>query len=239
MSISVDDLEVRTRNTLKPVSLKNLNIRIEDRSRLALLSPPDAGLNLVIDALCGANAPEGGRIARGSTISWPLPSSSFLHKHQTFIANARFIACLYGVDQPSFISKVIDTADVAEFAHERVDFAPRKASLRFAFALGACLPFDFYLFTNTNIGDRDSRDRYAEIIRELGAKSGLIVATSSAKAAEPFCDTAFVIDREGATYYEEFEAAAAHLERITKRRVDSADDEPLLDDEERVFDDFF
>ena len=78
---------------------------------------------------------------RETSISWPLPNSKFLHQHQTFVGNARFIARLYEMEQAPFISKVIEMAGIQDIADERVSYCPRKAVSSFAFALGACLPF--------------------------------------------------------------------------------------------------
>ena len=237
MTIELKNVAVRTRATITPVTLNNINIRIDRGDRVALYSPPHGGLDLVIDVICGADSPESGRVVRNSTISWPLPSTAFLHKHLSFVGNARFIARLYEMDQHSFIPKVIEIAGVEEFADERISYCPRKAISRFGFALGACLPFDFYLLTSTNIGDRDDREKYNEMINELGRNSGLLIATSSAKVAQPYCDKAYVLDHEGSVRYDDMEAAAAHLERLSKRSVD-LEDEPLASEEERVFDDF-
>jgi len=236
--IQFDDVTLRTRGTITPIVLAGINLRIEDGDHLAVLAPPDGGMDLLVDVLCGAGAPESGRVNRGASLSWPLPGASFVHKHQTFIGNARFIARLYGVDQRAFISKVIETAEIEEFADERIDFCPQKAVTRFGFALGACLTFDFYLFSNTNIGGRDDREKFNQKIHELGKSNGLIIAASNMKAAQTFCDKAFVLDPAGSVYYTDMEAAAAHLERISQKGEEVIE-ETLALDEERVFDDFF
>ena len=238
MSIEFQNVTLRTRKTITPILLEEINFRIEEGDHFALLAPRDGGLDLVVDVLCSAGAPESGRVIRGGSLSWPLPGASFVHKHQTFIANARFIARLYDADQKSFISKVIELAGIEDLADERIDFCPSKAVSRFGFALGACLPFDFYLFTGTNIGGRDDKEKFSEKIHELGKSSGLIIAASNIKAAESFCDKAFVLDPGGSVYYTDMEAAAAHLERISQKGEEAVE-ETLAPDEERVFDDFF
>jgi capsular polysaccharide transport system ATP-binding protein len=238
MTVELRNVAVRTRGTVTPVSLNNINIRIDRGDHVALFAPPHGGLELVIDVICGADAPESGRVLRNRTMSWPLPGASFLHKHQSFVGNARFIARLYEMDQHSFIPKVIEMAGVQEIADERIGYCPRAAVSRFGFAVGACLPFDIYLFTSTNIGDRDDREKYSEIILNLGKNSGLLIATSAAKTALPYCNKAYVLDQEGSVYYDDVEAATAHLERISKK-VDDLVDESLAPEDDRVFDDFW
>ncbi len=237
MSIEFQNVTVRTRGTVTPAILKNLNFRIEKRDRIALFAPANGGLDLVVDILCGADAPETGKVVRNASVSWPLPSSRFLHTHQTFVGNARFIARLYEMEQEPFIAKVIALAGIQDIADERVSYCPRKAVSSFVFALGVSLAFDMYLFTSTNIGGREDREKYTQIIQGLARDHGLLIATSNGKTAEPFCDKAFVLDGEGAVYYDDMEAAIAHLQRISVRAEDSVEPTFAAEDE-RVFDDF-
>jgi capsular polysaccharide transport system ATP-binding protein len=236
MSIEFKDVSIRTRGTLTPVSLQNINIRLTKGDRVAFLSPR-AALSALISVISGADAPDRGSVVRNDTISWPIPGNGFLHKHLNFIANARFVARLYGVDQPSYLAKVLDLARVVDLAEERIDHCPKEAVARFSFALGACLPFDMYLLTATKIGDKRDSERYTEIIADLGRDAGLLIATSSGKTIQGFCDQAYVFDRGRAHHYTDVEAAAEHMARIAKPS-DGADDEDWPADDERIMDDF-
>ena len=237
--IELRNVAVRTRRTIAPVSLAGINLRIQPRERLALLGASKGGLGLVLDTLCAANAPDAGFVVRESSLSWPIPSNAFFHKHQTFVANARFIAHLYEMDQRTFIPKVIELAGVQDLADERLDHCPSAVRTRFAFALGVSLPFDIYLFTSTNVGERKDREKYNEIIADIGNRSGLVVATGSGKVAKPFCDKAYVLDPAGSVLYDDMDAALEHLERLTKRTAKAnEDDEEFADDDDRAFEDF-
>lgn len=237
--IELRNVTVRTRRTIAPIALKGINLQIHPRERLALLGASKGGLGLILDTLCAANAPDAGSVTRRSSLSWPIPSSAFFHKHQTFVANARFIAHLYEMDQRSFVPKVIELAGIQNIADERLDHCPAVARSSFAFALGVSLPFDIYLFTNPNVGEKKDREKYGEIIADLGKRHGLIIATGSGKVAKPFCDKAYVLDPAGSVLYDDMDAALEHLERLTRRAAKtSEDDEELADDEDRVFEDF-
>ncbi|HKO20298.1 MAG TPA: hypothetical protein VJU82_15585, partial [Acidobacteriaceae bacterium] len=207
MPIELKNICARTRGTLSPVSLNNLTMRIESDQHVAILSTNKARLSMLVDVICGANAPDAGSVICDCRLSWPLPAAKFLHDHLTFVANARFIARLYEVDQRSFIERVIDLAGVADLAHERVSYCPKAAVSRFSFALGACLPFDTYLFTSTSVGEKDDYEKYKEVIAGLGQRSGLLLATSSGKVAQPFCDRAYIVEENGAVYYDDIDAA--------------------------------
>jgi ABC-type polysaccharide/polyol phosphate transport system ATPase subunit len=236
--IELRNVSVRTRGTINPVFLKDINLRVEARDRIGILGPKDGGLSLIVDVICGADAPLSGSVNRTGRTSWPIPGGAFFHKHQSYVANARFVATLYEVDQHTYISRVLDLAEVGDLADQQVSRCPRSVTSRFAFALGACLPFDTYVITNTNIGDKADREKYQDIIEELASRSGLLIASSSAKTAQPFCHKAYVLDPAGSIYYDDMEAAAEHLAR-TSKRGDAASDQAEAEEEEQLVDDFF
>jgi capsular polysaccharide transport system ATP-binding protein len=236
MVLEIRDLAVRTRKTLTPVSYSNLNMRMRAGQHLAIMGP--TGIDLLTNVICGANAPDSGTVRLSGNLSWPMPGAPFLHKHQTFIANARFVARLYEMNQRDFIDRVLDMAGIAAIADEQVSYCPKSAVSKFSFALAACLPFDIYLFTNTKVGDKDDGDKYQQIIAELGRRSGILVMTNSAKTAQALCDTAYVLEQTGAVYYDDMDAALEHLERLTKNRAEEAADAITSGYEEPVSDDF-
>jgi capsular polysaccharide transport system ATP-binding protein len=237
--IELRNIAVRTRHTVAPVSLTNVNLRVEKQDRLALLSPSKGSLGLIIDTLCAANAPDSGSVIRHSSVSWPIPSNGFFLKHQSFIANARFVAHLYEMDQRTFIPKVIELAGVEDLADERLDRCPSAVVSRFAFALGISLPFDIYLFTATGAGDKKDREKHNDMVAQLANQSGLILATTSGKAAKPFCDKAYILDPAGCVLYDDMDAALEHLDRLARRAAKTTDeDEEMAEEDERVFEDF-
>ncbi|MBV8800040.1 MAG: hypothetical protein JO208_09550 [Alphaproteobacteria bacterium] len=238
MSIELRNVTVRTRNTLSPITLSNLNLQIGARDRFAFLGPPKSGVELVVSVICGAMAPDEGRVIRTSSLSWPLPSAPFLHKHLTFVANARFVARIYEADERPFINRVLEMADLQEMAEERVDHCPSSAVSRFTFALGACLPFDIYLVIKTKVGDKSDHEKFAGVLTDLGKRSGLILATSSTKDVAEYCDSALVLDPVGPVYYDDIEAATEHLQRIIKRREETDEMEFPEDESGGQFDDF-
>ena len=236
MTLELRNISLRTRGTLNPVSLQNITVRVGRHDRVAFLGGR-AATGALLGVISGASAPDEGVVVRNSTLSWPIPGGGFLHRHQTFIANARFIARLYEVEQAPFIAKVIETARIGDLAEERLDRCPKDAVARFSFALGACLPFEIYLFTSTKVGDKRDSQRYAQMIMDLGRNAGLLLMASSGKAVQEFCDQAYVFDQGRAHHYRDMAAATEHMARIAKP-LDAADDEPLAADDERVFDDF-
>jgi len=238
MSIELSNVEIHIRGKLQPLDFKNINLRIEPKQRVALLCPDRVGLSSLVGVMAGSRRPDIGLVMRECRLSWPIPDTSFCHKHLNFIANARFIARLYEIDQKTFIPQVIKTAGVEDLAEERLDRCPKAVLSRFAFALGVSVPFDIYLFTSTTVGEKSEQEKYQQMVTELGRSHGLIVAATKAKAAELHCDEAFLIDGRTTHYYDDMEAAADHMARLAKRSRPGDDDDEVAEEEEQVFDDF-
>lgn len=228
----------RTRKTITPVVYEDLSFRIEDGDRVALLGGPASGLRVILDLICGANAPDKGRVIRTGTFSWPIPESNFLHKHLSFVGNARFIARMFGMDHSIFVPQVIEMAGIQELSEERLDHCPKEFVGQFSFALGLFVPFNTYIFTRVGAGKGEFNERCQAAIAELGQKSGLLILTSQPKGFESFCDKAYVFDEGKAFYYEDLEAAQEHLKSTLAKQPAELDDYGEAPEEE-LMDDFF
>jgi capsular polysaccharide transport system ATP-binding protein len=231
MTIEFRHVDKRTRKTISPIAFKDVSFSISEHERTALLGYRGQGLEVILDLICGADSPDSGDIIRDAALSWPIPGTSFMHRHLSFEANANFIARLYGVNPRSFRETVIEMARVQELRRERMDHCPKAALSRFAFTLGVSLPFDLYVLTNTGVGDKDDRARFKSIIEELGRRSGILVAGSNGKAAQEFCEKAFVIDAGQVVYHDDIEEAIEHFES-TKVKPPASEPEFMDEGEE-------
>ncbi|HTT97661.1 MAG TPA: hypothetical protein VMF58_06390 [Rhizomicrobium sp.] len=206
---------IEFRNVMKKVRLgavrvtyEDLNIRIEENTRVAFLGHQGAGLEGIIDLICAADAPDSGIVTRSHSISWAIPGNAFLHRHHALASNARFIARLYEVDSEEFVAKVTEMANLGEFLHTPADRCPREILSRFAFSVGMCLPFDHYILTSVSAGGKSDKPRFAEVVADAGQRAGILLATKDLKAAQQFCDQAYVFADGRATYFDNMEAAA-------------------------------
>lgn len=208
-------MTIEFRNVMKKVRLgsvrltyEDLNIRVEEKTRVAFLGHASAGLEVLVDLICCADAPDNGTIVRSHSISWPIPGNTFLHRHHSLAANARFIARLHEVNGDDFLAKVSDMAQLGEFTHERADRTPKEVLSRFVFSVGMCLPFDHYILTTLNAGGKGDKARFAEVVAEAGERAGLLLVTKDIKSAQQVCDQAYVFAEGRATYFDNMEAAA-------------------------------
>jgi capsular polysaccharide transport system ATP-binding protein len=233
MTIEFHNVTKKVRSGPVRVTYENLNLRVEENTRVAFLGHPGAGLDGILDLICAADAPDSGVVTRTHSISWAIPGNSFLHKHHSLAANARFIARLYEVNPEQFLAKVSDMAQLGEFANVRGDTCPKDILSRFVFSVGLCLPFDHYILTNVTAGSKDDAPRFAEVITELGQRSGLLLVTRSVKNAQQFCDQAFVFADGRATYFDNMEAAAEFFGSLAS---DGDDDDSFFQPEEELQD---
>ncbi len=217
MSIELRNVTKRVRLGHIRTTYENLNIRLDEGSRVAFLGHKEAGLPAIVNLICAADAPDSGHILRTRSISFPIPTSTYVQKHLSLAANARFIARLYETDERDFLARVVEMGGLEKFIDLRSDKCPSEARSLFCFAVGVCLPFEHYILTNTNIGKKTERDRIDGIIDEVRQRAGLLLVTSSIKSAQQFCDQAYVFDEGSVTFYDDMEAAAERFKAIVSK----------------------
>jgi len=226
MTIELRNVTKRVRLGPVRITYENLNIRVENNSRVAFLGSKDAGLGALVKLICAADAPDKGVVRRTHSISWPIPDSKFLSKHLTLAANARFIARLYEADKDAYLQKLTEMAQPGDFLNVRGDACPKDVLSRFCFSAGICLPFDHYILTGIRAGSKEDRARFAAIVEELGQRAGILLVTSDVKAAKQVCEQAYVFDDGRATYFDDMEAAAEFYGGLASP---SGDDEDFFD----------
>jgi capsular polysaccharide transport system ATP-binding protein len=227
MSIELRDVMKKVR--LGPIKLTydRLNIHVPDGSHVAFLGRKDAGLEAIVNLICAADAPDSGKIVRTHSISWPIPSSSYVAQHLPLIANARFIARLYEADEGPYIARLDELGRFGDWFTVQVSDCPPEVRSLFCFLAGICLPFDQYIITGMNVGPRGERGRIGEMIDELRQRAGLLLIGQDIKNAQQYCTQAYVFDKGQATYYDDMEAAAEHFNSIEDK--DLADDDMGVD----------
>lgn len=239
--IELANVTFRIRHTLSPVVYADVNLRIEDGERVAFLAADkQSGLGVLQDLFCEANAPDSGRLVRTGSLSWPIPEAKFFHQHLTFVANARFIARMYGLDARLFVPRVCEMAGVTDIMHERLDHCPKTAIVPFAFSLGACVPFDTYLLTTAFVGKGENGSALQQELVEISSRGGTIVMATNGKGIADICDRAYVLDSGSARIvpYDDIEEALDHLKRLASK---AAEEEDLIKEvpEEELRNDFF
>ena len=223
--MTIEFKNVMKKVRLGPIRLTygDLNIRIEENSRMALLGAKGAGLEAIVKLICAADAPDSGAIRRTHSISWAIPETPHLHKHHPLISSARFLARLYEVDEEDYLARVLKMADIGDSVNLRADKCPKEEMSRFLFSAGICLPFDQYVLTNVSVGGKDDRERFVEIVEDLGRKAGILLVTQDVKSAQKICTEAYVFDKGQATYFDDMDAAAEYLRGANSKEEEDED----------------
>jgi capsular polysaccharide transport system ATP-binding protein len=227
MSLELHQVTKNVRDGAVRITYEDLNIRVEDGAHMAFLGHPEAGVPGLIELICGADAPDKGRVVRSHSISWMIPATTFMYPHLSLAASARFLARLYEVDEKSYLAKIGDTG-LADYLDQRADKLSGDVKSAFAFAAGVSLPFDCYILSKTVAGKKTFPDLVPRLMEDLRQRAGLLLVTSSVKVASEYCDQAYVFDQGRATYYDNMEAAAEHFGSITPKR--GREEEEVEDD---------
>jgi capsular polysaccharide transport system ATP-binding protein len=220
MSIELRDVMKRVR--LGPIRLtyEKLNINVPDGASVALLGRKEAGLDAIVNLICAADAPDSGRVIRTHSISWPIPSASFVSAHLPLVANARFIARLYEVDEDAYVARLEELGRFGDWLGVVVKQCPGEIRSLFCFLCGITLPFDQYIFTNLSVGPKSERGRIGEMVDDLRQRAGFLLIGQDVKSAQQYCSQAYVFDNGEATFYDDMEAAIEHFSSIETKDIE-------------------
>jgi capsular polysaccharide transport system ATP-binding protein len=219
MTIELRNVLKKVRDGSVRVTYEDLNIRLEDGANVAFLAHAEAGIEGIVNLVCGADAPDKGQISRSHSISWPIPASGFIQRHLSLAANARFLARLYEVDEKAYLAKIAGNG-LERFLDLRTDKVSSEIKALFAFVAGVSLPFDRYIINKTAVGKKTYPDLAPRLMDDLRQRAGLLLVTSASKVADLYCDQAYVFDQGTATFYDEMEAAAEHFNSIQSKDKD-------------------
>jgi capsular polysaccharide transport system ATP-binding protein len=238
MSIDVIGVShsMKPRRSRRRLEFRDINMHIAAGQRVAILGRRGSGLEELLNVICGAVYPARGTVVRSSEISWPIGETGFLSQDVSLATNLRFVARIYEADQDAYTGRVEDVAGIGEHWNDKLGGCPKDVRARFAFGLGVCLPFDIYLFDSVELRDDDFQPRADAIVDDLAQSAGIIISTTKGQIAQQFCDQGFVLDDGTITYYEDIQAAVAHLERLSDQEAVEADEGPEEREEEDEFD---
>jgi capsular polysaccharide transport system ATP-binding protein len=221
MSIELHNVTKKVRLGHVRLTYEDLNLHIPDSASVALLGYKEAGLEAITNLICAADAPDKGRVVRSHSISWPIPSSSFVASHLPLVSSARFIARLYEVDENAYVAKLEELGRFGDWFGTTVKLCPGEIRSLFSFLCGITLPFDQYIFTGLNVGPKNERGRIGEMLDELRQRAGFLLIGQDVKNAQAYCSQAYVFDQGQATFYDDMEAAIEHFSTIEKQDIEN------------------
>jgi ABC-type polysaccharide/polyol phosphate transport system ATPase subunit len=219
------------------VLFRDLNFRIEPGVRVVIFGLPKSGKSTLLRMICGVERADSGFIERTSSVSWPMPLSSYLSKNSTVAANIKFMTRLYGFSGEDIVREIAEIGEISEFLNEKLSQCPKFVPSQLAFALGIGLRFEICLFDNrlAPVG-KEFKPKALEIIKSLGPQRAIVLATKLPKEGADICDTVFVLENEGVTRFQDAEQGLEHFQAMlsqeTSEEQQTVGDEPELVEEE-------
>jgi capsular polysaccharide transport system ATP-binding protein len=190
--------------------LDRVSLQVRPGEKVGILGRNGSGKSTLIRLIGGAENPDGGRVDRKMSVSWPLALGGGFQGSLTGMDNLRFICRVYGVSIEDKIPYVQDFTELGHYMHEPMKTYSSGMRARLAFALSMVIEFDCYLIDEVMaVGDDRFRDRCQhELFKKRGDRAMLIVSHSIAYIKK-HCDTAAVLLRGQLHHFDTIEGGYA------------------------------
>lgn len=218
MSIRFENLEMAVRG--KDGSRKlfdGLNLSIEPGAHIGILGLPKSGKTTLLRLMCGTERNYCGKITRSMTCSWPIPFDGFFASTSSMAWGLRWVARLYGVNDPDFATRVARTADAGPYVNLPSSQCPNAIRAQIAFALPLAMDFDLYLFDNTLVpGSKEFKENGKALLAERTANRAVVIATGNEKEIDEKCHGVYVLEDGQARYFSEVQDAVKYFKDLKK-----------------------
>ena len=184
------------RGRRKQLVLDRIDWSIDRGTRVVVLGQKRSGKSTLLDTLAGSSIPTSGWVERSAMVSPRLPLTRFAQRFTTARHLAAQHAHLYLVDPNALCRFVEDFTGFDTAMDVPVRHLPNSARSTLQLALFYGIPFDFYLFDNrVTPGSGPIQQNVREAFELRSQTSGMILATSSVKAARNFGGSGAVLHR--------------------------------------------
>jgi capsular polysaccharide transport system ATP-binding protein len=194
--------------------LDRVSLQVRPGEKVGILGRNGSGKSTLIRLIGGAENPDGGRVDRRMSVSWPLALGGGFQGSLTGMDNLRFICRVYGVSIEDKIPYVQDFTELGRYMHEPMKTYSSGMRARLAFALSMIIEFDCYLIDEVMaVGDDRFRDRCQHELFEKRGDRAMLIVSHSIGYIKKHCDTAAVLLRgqlhhfetidKGYTFYQE------------------------------------
>ena len=184
----------------------------------ALLGGNGAGKSSLLAMIAGTLRPDGGRVIRHGTVSWPVGFAGAFHPDLTGAQNTRFVARVYGVDSGSLLAFVRDVSGLGEAMRQPVRRYSSGMRARLGFALSMGIPFDMYLVDEvTAVGDAAFRRETAELLKARLGQAGAIVVSHAPAQLRAVCTAGAVLEDGRLSMFDDLDEAIAVYEAGSRR----------------------
>jgi capsular polysaccharide transport system ATP-binding protein len=190
------------------IVLRDASFVLPSGHNIGVLGGNGAGKSTLMRLISGAEQPDGGSIARGRRVSFPLGFTGTFHPDLTGRQNARFLARVYRQDVRRLLDFVEDFAELGDYLDEPVRFYSSGMLARFAFGVSFAIEFDVYLIDEvTEVGDASFRRKCAAMFRDKLVSSDIILVSHNTHTIRSYCDMIAVLHGGDLKFYPSLEEA--------------------------------
>ncbi|QEQ95865.1 ABC transporter ATP-binding protein [Neptunomonas concharum] len=196
--------------------LENINLTIPTGVNVGLIGRNGAGKSTLLRLIGGMDIPDRGEIHRNCRVSWPIGLAGGFQGSMTGRQNVKFVARIHGnaVDAKEIIENVENFAEIGDAFDEPVSTYSSGMRARLAFGLSLAFDFDVYLSDEaTAVGDQVFRKKAIAAFKERVGKSGLIIVSHGEAILKELCQSAILLDKGQAIWYEDLNKALSEYHK--------------------------
>ena len=180
-------------------ALKNIDFQLERGKTLGLLGRNGSGKSTLLQLICGITSPSKGSTKVYGRIGALLELGSGFNPEFTGIENVFLNASVLGMSRAETercLARILEFADIGEFAYQPVKLYSSGMSIRLAFAIQAMIEPELLIVDEAlAVGDELFQKKCYNHIRYLKRKgTSILLVTHNCQQIIQHCDVALLLD---------------------------------------------
>lgn len=181
-------------------ALKDVTLSVQPGECVGIIGMNGSGKSTLLQIIAGILQPSSGRVHINGTISALLELGAGFNPEFTGVENVRFQCAIMGIPSekvPSLLEKVLDFADIGDFAFQPVKTYSSGMYVRLAFAVAINVDPDLLIVDEAlAVGDAYFQAKCMKRIREFRtAGKALLFVSHDPAAVKSLCDRAYLLHK--------------------------------------------
>lgn len=204
----------RTRAGVHTV-LNGVSLEVSKGDKLGILGRNGAGKSTLMRIMSGAELPNGGRVIRKMSVSWPLAFGGAFQGSLTGVDNVRFICRVYGAAIRSVLPFVEEFSELGKYLREPVKTYSSGMRARLAFAISMAIEFDCFLIDEViSVGDARFHHKCQRELFEKRRDRAMIIVSHEAHNIREHCARACVLEGGSLREFADVESAYSDYRKL-------------------------